>query len=225
MIKTAPASKSKSDLSSGQDLYHRILGEIRAGSLAPGDRLTEVELAETYGISRTPVREAMRQLEADGLVEHSPRRGASIRRLDHAEVSELYDMRTVLEGAAAEFAARAASDVELAELSAIHEEMVRTADPRDLSRLNQQFHGALLDAARNRYLVKSVAAIHKALLILGRSTMQETGRAEQAIAEHGQLLQALQARDPVAAGTAMRAHIAAAHRTRLQQLRDIRSAE
>jgi DNA-binding GntR family transcriptional regulator len=212
----------KPDLPQGQDVYQRILGDIRSGARMPGDRLTEVDLAETYKISRTPVREAMRRLEADGLVEHSPRRGASIRKLDHAEISELYDMRRVLEGAAAEFAARAASEVELAELAAIHRAMQKAKGIAALYDLNQQFHAALLDAARNRYLVKSVAAIHKTLLILGRSTMEDGARAGEAIREHAAILAALEDRDPATAGDAMRAHIAAAHRARLQLLRTSR---
>ena len=214
--------KLKSDLPPGQDVYQRILSDIRCGARVPGDRLTEVDLAQTYNISRTPVREAMRRLEADGLVEHSPRRGASIRRLDHAEISELYDMRRVLEGAAAEFAARAASEVELSELAAIHRAMTEAVGTAALYDLNQQFHAALLDAARNRFLVRSVAAIHKTLLILGRSTMADGTRAVEAIREHAAILEALEARDPLAAGEAMRAHIAAAHRARLQLLRTSR---
>ena len=96
------------ELSQGQEAYRRILEEVRVGHLLPGDRLMEVELAKRLGISRTPIREAIRQLESDGVVAHVPRVGASIRRLDHAEISELYDMRAVLEGTAARFAARAA---------------------------------------------------------------------------------------------------------------------
>lgn len=209
----------KPDRPQGQDAYLRIVSEIRAGKLMPGDRLTETDLAQRFGISRTPVREAIRQLEADGLVSHTPRLGATIRSLDHAEISELYDMRAVLEGTAARFAARAASDVELGELSSIHEAMAKTRTGEDLYRLNQQFHGALLDAARNRFLVRSVDAIHKTLLILGRSTMEEGERATAALEEHARILSALQARDPDAAESAMRAHIEAAHRARLRQIR------
>ncbi len=212
-------SKPKSDLPQGQDAYQRIVAEIRAGTLLPGDRLTETDLAQRLGISRTPVREAIRQLEADGLVVHTPRLGATIRTLDHAEISELYDMRAVLEGTAARFAARAASEVELGELAAIHAAMAAPASAEVLARLNQQFHRALLDAARNRFLLRAVGAIHKTLLILGRSTMEADDRAAAAHAEHARILAALTARDPDAAEAAMRAHIAAAHAARLRQLR------
>ncbi|MEP3298505.1 MAG: GntR family transcriptional regulator, partial [Pseudoruegeria sp.] len=112
------------NLGQGQSAYDRLLAEIRAGSLKPGDRLTETELAKRLGISRTPVREAIRQLEVSGLVRHIPRVGATVRQLDYAEVMELYDMRVVLEGTAARMAARAASDIELSELEEIHRDFV-----------------------------------------------------------------------------------------------------
>jgi DNA-binding GntR family transcriptional regulator len=213
------SEKRKSDVPQGQDAYLRIVAEIRSGKLTPGDRLTETDLAVRLGISRTPVREAIRLLETDGLVTHTPRIGATIRTLDHAEISELYEMRTVLEGTTARFAARAASEVELAELSAIKQAMAKETDTEELYRLNQQFHRALLDAARNRFLVKAVGAIHKSLLILGPSTMAEDDRASSAHEEHSRVLAALKARDPDAAEAAMRAHIEAAHRARLRQIR------
>lgn len=209
----------KTKIPQGQDAYQRIVGEIRTGSLRPGDRLTETELAARLGISRTPVREAIRQLETDGLVVHTPRLGATVRRLGHAEISELYDMRSVLEGAAAQFAARAASDVELNELDAIHEAMRTTTD---IYALNQQFHAALLDSARNRFLIKAVGAINKTLLILGPSTMEDLARADTAYSEHTAILAALRARNPDDAGSAMRAHIEAAHQARLRQFRQNR---
>lgn len=211
--------KSSTNLSQGQDTYRRIVKEIRAGILTPGDRLTETDLANRFGTSRTPVREAIRQLEADGLVVHTPRRGACIRSLGHAEISELYDMRTVLEGAAAQFAARAASDVELCELEAIHDAMTTADNAEDLYLLNRQFHAALLDAARNRFLIKAVVATNKTLSIIGRSTMEDATRAANALTEHADIIAALRARDPEAAGQAMTKHIAAAHQARLRQLR------
>lgn len=203
----------------GREAYERLVADIRAGMLKPGDRLTETELAQRLGISRTPVREAIRQLESDGLVAHVPRVGTVVRTLDYAEITELYEMRAVLESTAARFAARAASDVELAELEAINAEMAAASDARTLSEANQQFHAVLLNAARNRFLVKSVEAVQKTLLILGPSTMEEGSRAVEAIAEHGRLLDALRAHDCDTSEAIMRAHIEAAHRARLQQLR------
>lgn len=203
----------------GEAAYLRLLEEVRTGQLPPGARLTEADLAERLAISRTPVREAIRRLEADGLVTHAPRVGAMVRRLDYAEVMELYEMRSVLEGTAARMAARSASEVELAELAAINAEMAAASAPLRLAALNQKFHLTLIDAARNRYLVKAVQSVHKTMLILGPTTLEEDGRAQAATAEHTEVLGALAARDGAAAEAAMRRHMDAAHRTRLRQIR------
>lgn len=203
----------------GNGAYRQLLDEVSRGDLLPGARLRETELAERLGVSRTPIREAIRQMEADGLVVHVPRHGASIRVLDYSEVMELYEMRAVLEGTAARLAARAASDIELDELMALNEELANAPDPQDAYELNRQFHMTLLDAAKNRYLIKSVNALQKTLLILGPSTLLEPERADQAVGEHRDILVALKNRDGAQAEAAMRVHIEAAHRVRLKTLR------
>ncbi|NIZ09566.1 GntR family transcriptional regulator [Pseudooceanicola sp. HF7] len=211
--------QTKPDLPQGQDAYLRILAQIREGNLKPGDRLTETELARTLGISRTPVREAIRQLESDGLVTHVPRVGAAIRTLDYAEITELYAMRTVLEGTAARFAARTASTVEIEELDEINRAMAAAPDGAGAFTQNLHFHEGLLNAARNRFLIKAVEAVNTTLLILGPSTLSEEARAEEAFGEHEAILAALRSRDEDAAEQAMRQHIEAAHKARLRQLR------
>ncbi len=207
------------ELPQGQSAYLHILADIRGGALLPGARLRETDLADRLGISRTPIREAIRQLEADGLVIHLPRQGATIRSLDYAEVIELYEMRAVLEGTAARLAARAASDVELVELAALNADL--TAAPAGVlaRELNRQFHRTLIDAAKNRFLLKAMSALQKTLLILGPTTLADPSRAGEAIAEHGLVLAALQARDGTAAELAMRAHIEAALSTRIRAMR------
>lgn len=207
------------DAPSGRGAYLRLLADIRSGDLAPGARLRETELAARLGISRTPVREAIRQLEADGLVIHAPRQGAVIRALDYAEVMELYEMRAVLEGTAARMAARAASDLELGELEALNAELSAAPDAATAYELNRQFHLTLLDAAKNRFLVKSMNALQKTLLILGPTTLAAPDRAAAAVAEHARLLAALRARDEARAEAEMRAHIEASHIVRLRVLR------
>jgi DNA-binding GntR family transcriptional regulator len=210
----------------GRSAYDRLLDEIRTGRLPPGARLREADLAARLGISRTPVREAIRQLEAEGLVVHEARSGASIRRLDHAEVMELYEMRSVLEGTAARMAARSAADVELAELKALNMEMAGAVnDPERTGRLNRQFHATLLNAARNRFLSRAMATLQRTLLILGPTTLADPDRAEQALLEHGRILKALAARDMVEAELAMRSHIEMAQLMRLRQLRDAGAQE
>lgn len=214
-----PDTITDDDGPQGNSAYRQILVEISSGSLLPGARLRETELAERFGISRTPVREAIRLLEADGLVAHIPRQGATIRVLDYTEVMELYEMRAVLEGTAARLAARAASDMELDELIALNAEMASAKDTASAYELNRQFHMTLLDAAKNRYLVKSVNALQKTLLILGPTTLIEPIRAQDAVTEHGAIMMALHDRDGLRAEAAMRAHIEAAHRVRLRALR------
>lgn len=204
----------------GSATYLQLLDEIRAGTLLPGDRLRETELAERLGVSRTPVREAIRQLEADGLVAHVPRQGASLRRLDYAEVMELYEMRAVLEGTAARLAARAASDVEIDELDRLNDRLAEEGTGAEAARLNRVFHATLLDGAKNRFLAKSMLSLQKALMILGPTMLSDAERAESAVVEHRDILAALKSRDGAAAEAAMRAHIEASQRLRIRALRE-----
>jgi len=207
------------DLPQGQTTYRRLLDEIRTGALAPGARLRETDLAGRLGTSRTPVREAIRQLEADGLVTHLPRQGATLRRLDPPEVIELYEMRAVLEGTTARLAARVVTAVELAELHAINAALATAAPGPAAQDLNRQFHRALLDGARNRFLVKTMAALHKTLLILGPTTLADPVRASDAVTEHAAVLAALASGDGAGAEAAMHAHVQAALAVRLRAVR------
>lgn len=209
------------DLPHGQTAYRRLLDEIRSGALLPGARLRETDLADRLGISRTPVREAIRLLETDGLVTHLPRQGATLRRLDPPEVIELYDMRAVLEGTAARLAARVATAVELAELKALNDGLATAPAGPAAQELNRQFHRALLNAARNRFLVKTMNALHKTLLILGPTTLTDPSRNADAVAEHAQMLEALARGDGPGAEALMRAHVMAALSVRLRSLRGL----
>lgn len=203
----------------GNAAYDRLLTELREGRLNPGDRLRETELAERLGMSRTPVREAIRKLEADNIVSHIARQGACIRRLDYAEVMELYEMRAVLEGTAARLAARAASDIEIDELYEMNRQLGEIGNVPEAFTLNRQFHAALLDAAKNRFLTRSIRSLQKALMILGPTTLTEPDRAVKAVEEHFAVLEAVKARDGALAEGAMRAHIEAAQRVRVRALR------
>ncbi|WBU55778.1 GntR family transcriptional regulator [Paracoccus sediminicola] len=205
----------------GESTYERLCEDIRSGVLAPGSRLRETEIAARLEVSRTPVREAIRRLEAEGLVDHQPRSGAAVRKLEYPELMELYEMRSVLEGTAARLAARAASPVELEELQALNAEMGEAAGQPGLQvRLNRQFHRRMLDAARNRFLLRAMESVEKTLLILGTSSMQSPDRALAAVEEHREVLDALAARDAVQAETAMRRHMERAQFARLKRLRE-----
>ncbi|HEV7266792.1 MAG TPA: GntR family transcriptional regulator [Falsiroseomonas sp.] len=202
----------------GQEAYERIRGAIREGALSPGLRLTETDLAGRFGVSRTPVRQAIARLESEGLLTHEPRRGLSVTRPDHGQVIELYVMREILEGAAARLAAQHATETEIGAMAELVEaEPMAFADTHALSELNQRLHGLLYLAAHNRYLLKSLGQISATIALLP-TLLTLGGRAEQAHAEHRVLLDALQRRHGDAAEAAARAHSRAAQRHRLAWL-------
>jgi DNA-binding GntR family transcriptional regulator len=202
----------------GQDAYERIRAAIRDGNLAPGLRLTELELAARFGVSRTPVRQALARLEAEGLLTHAPRRGLTVTRPDHSQVVELYVMREILEGAAARLAAQHASETELAAMAElVEEEPSLYGDAAALAALNQRLHGLLYLAAHNRYLLKSLEQLSANMALLP-SLLTVEGRAQSAHKEHRALLRALSKRDGEAAEAAAKAHARAAQRHRLAWL-------
>lgn len=202
----------------GQEAYARIRDAIREGSLAPGLRLTETDLAARFGVSRTPVRQAIARLEAEGLLTHEPRRGLSVTRPDHAQIMELYVMREVLEGAAARLAAQHATETEIAAMAELVEaEPAVMDDSRGLAEVNLRLHGLLYLAAHNRYLLRSLEQL-TATMALMPSLLTRGGRAEAAHAEHRLILDALSRRDAARAEEVARAHVRAAQRHRLAWL-------
>ena len=201
-------------------VYDRVLSEIEEGKLLPGERLREAELASRLGVSRTPIRETLKLLEMEGLVVYLPRQGASVKKLSYAEVMELYDMRTALESTAARLAAHVASRLELQNLTLIHEELASTSDSDLAFRLNRKFHFALLHAAKNRYLTQSMSTFHKSLMLLGRTTLDDVVRMQEAIIEHENLLEALNKRNADMAEKVMRIHIEASQKKRIRDLLD-----
>lgn len=200
----------------GEEAYQKLIDAIQSGQLKPGMRLREVELSEWLGISRTPVREALNRLQSEGLAVLEPRRGMIIAELDHAMVEELYQMREVLEGAAASLAARNATEAEISMLRGIFEKDKTIADdPAKLAHNNRVFHECLYRAAHNRYLSKTLNALRESMALLGQTTLGLAGRSEHALEEHDALVTAIERRDPVAAELASREHIRAAYRARM----------
>ncbi len=199
----------------GEAAYGRIRAAIRDGSLAPGERVTETDLAARFGVSRTPVRQAIARLEAEGLLTHEPRRGLSVARPDHQQVVELYVMREVLEGAAARLAAQHASETEIAAMAEIlAAEPAAFGDAAALAAINQRLHGMLYLAAHNRYLLRSLEQLAATMSLLP-TLLTRDGRAEAAHAEHRAILKAIAKRNGDAAEAAARAHARAAQRHRL----------
>ncbi len=212
--------------SRGEWAYKRLKESIQAGELKPGQRIREIEMAKRLEVSRTPVREAMRRLEADGLLTFAPYRGMVIAELDHQAVMELYQMREVLEGTAAGLAARHASEAEITLLrDLVESEPGLSAAAQEMAQHNRQFHSTLYRAAHNRYLLKTLNVLADAMALLGMTTLSLTGRSETARSEHGDIVAALEARDSDAAERAARAHIRAAQRARLKLMFEAGSPE
>jgi DNA-binding GntR family transcriptional regulator len=208
------------NISRGEDAYRQLKDAIRKGRLAPGTRIREVEIADRFGISRTPAREAIRRLESEGLISFVPRHGAVVSKLDHQETMELYDLREILEGSAAAFAARHASPAEIEELEElISAEPDLAGKPDQLADLNQLFHSALYRAAHNRFLERSLIGLRDSMALLGGTSLRVAGRFETAHAEHLAIAAAISARDVEAAERAARAHIRNAQRARLKLMR------
>ena len=205
------------DLSQGEIAYHTLLNAIRGGEFQPGDRLREAEVAARLSLSRTPVREALRKLEADGIVEHRARIGAVIRRLHHGEVVELYEMRTVLERTAAELAARHAVPAEIDTLDDLNAAIAKAIDdPAKAAAINHDFHRCIYAATRNRFLLESARALNNALMLLGPTTLADPERIKTVCAQHASIIAAIRAGDVAAAGAAAADHLETSLRHRLK---------
>jgi len=187
--------------------------------MKPGERVMEIEVAEWLNVSRTPVRDAIRRLEAEGMLAHEPRNGLVVAKLDRQAVMELYVMREVLEGTAARLCARHASDMEVLELDQlIRHEREMQGNYEALARHNRRFHEAVHRGAHNRYLEKSLYAVTDSMGLLGKSQMLMPHRARTALAEHTELAKAIRNRDPDTAEQAARRHVRAAQAERLKLL-------
>lgn len=199
--------------------YRMLRRDIVTGALAGGARLGESALAEQYGISRTPIREALRRLESEGLVEVLPHRGARVVDWSDIDVAAIYDLRAMVEGYAARRAATRIAAAEIERLSALCNEMEYVTargpmgDPEVVERiadLNSAFHGAVADAAGNYYIqtVRNIVVV-VALVLRGISvfTRQDLDRSNT---YHRDLLAAFRARDSDWAETIMRSHVHAA---------------
>lgn len=199
--------------------FQRLSKDIQEGRLTPGMRMVELEIAKRLEMSRTPIREALRRLEETGLIAQAPHRGLVVASLDLQAVNELYEMREVLEGTAAELAARHASGLEIAALERMVERVPPAdADPAVLAEQNRAFHALIYHASHNRYLLRSLNGLSNALVLLGPTTFQAPNRGLTAHAEHEGIVRGIAARDPKVAGACARAHIRSAHLVRVSMM-------
>jgi DNA-binding GntR family transcriptional regulator len=199
-------------------VFRALREDIREGRLKQGERLREEDVARRLGVSRTPVREALRQLAARGLVADAPGRGLLVVELSKRQVIELYAMRRMLEGAAARFAAQHASPGEAEMLRRLAAECRDARTAAKAAQRNRAFHLAIYEAAHNRYLQQALDDLGNALALLPGTTFRHRGRAATAYAEHMRIADAIARRDADAAEAAARAHIAAAERLRWRMM-------
>jgi DNA-binding GntR family transcriptional regulator len=203
----------------GEHAYRRLRDAIQHGELKPGQRIMEIEMADWLRVSRTPVRDAIRRLEAEGMLRHEPRNGFVVASLDRQAVLELYVMRETLEGTAARLCARHASDMEIMDLAELVErERGLQGNVETLPRHNRLFHEAIHRGAHNRYLEKSLAAVNDSMGLLGNPLMLLPHRAQAALDEHADIARAIERHDPEAADEAARRHVRAAQRERMKRL-------
>jgi DNA-binding GntR family transcriptional regulator len=190
------------------DLTTLLLDAIDRGEFPPGARLVESELAERFGVSRTPVRDALSRLETQGVVARDARGVAAVASLDYDQLGELYAVRAVLEGFAARMAARHASEAEIALLrEMVAEDRACASDAGLLSQANKRFHRQLHRASHNRYLVQMLDGMRRSLALLSSTTLAWPGRGEQSLDEHEAIVAAIAGRDEDGAEAAARLHI------------------
>lgn len=200
-----------------KDAYTMILEAIDAGVYKPGDRLVESELAERFGVSRTPVREALQRLETQSMLTRDGR-SLIVASLDHNQLAELYAVRTELEGLAARLAARHATEEEMRVLRGMvtEDQALLGGDPRSLSRANKRFHKQIHLASHNRFLIQQLDLVHRSMALMATTSFAAEGRDSLGLAEHDAIVSAIEARDGEAAYQALRDHISKAFETRLR---------
>jgi DNA-binding GntR family transcriptional regulator len=200
-----------------KDAYSLILSAIDNGIYRPGDRLVESELAERFGVSRTPVREALQRLETQSMLKRDGR-SLIVAALDHNQLAELYTVRTELEALAARLAARHATPEEIRVLAGmIDEDRASLGDPPALARANRRFHHQIHLASHNRYLVQQLNLVHRSMALMARTTLAAKGRDSVTLDEHQAIVDAIGKRDEAGAEQALRRHISMAYETRLKE--------
>ena len=192
-------------------LYEEVAELLRqrifARELEPGSWIDELRISEALGISRTPLREALKVLAAEGLVTMKVRRGAYVTEVSEKDLRDVYHLLALLESDAARVVAQNASDAQLDQIQALHQELENAATDRDrFFEINEAFHLLLLELADNRWRDQMVVDLRKVMKLNRHSSLFKQGRIEQSMAEHRAIVQALVARQPELAAERMSAH-------------------
>jgi DNA-binding GntR family transcriptional regulator len=192
-----------------QDVAERLRQQIYARQLEPGQWIDEMRLCTEFGISRTPLREALKVLAVEGLVTMKVRRGAYVTEMSREDVTQVYHVLALLESDAAATVAALATDEGRATLARLHarlESQVRRRE--EFFATNEQFHMALLELAGNRWAMQTVIDLRKVMKLNRHHSLLKRGRLSESLAEHRALMQAIEARDAISAGRLMQAHFA-----------------
>jgi DNA-binding GntR family transcriptional regulator len=194
-------------------LYQQVAEQLRQQifqhELEPGTWIDELKIAQEFGISRTPLREALKVLAAEGLVTMKVRRGAYVTEVSTKDVRDVYHLLALLESDAAAVVAVTASDAELATLRALHIELeAQVGDAQQFFAINERFHMRLLALANNRWSDQVVADLRKVMKLNRHKSLFKQGRIEESLSEHAAILQALLARDAERARQTMQLHFA-----------------
>ncbi len=191
------------------DVAERLRQQIFARDLEPGAWIDEQKLAVAYGISRTPLREALKVLAAEGLVTMKLRRGAYVTEMSRQDVVQVYDLLGLLESDAAARVAASATPSDLAGLAALHAELTSAqGDPEPFFAINERFHLRLLEIDGNRWRQQLVLDLRKVMKLNRHHSLFKRGRLRESLAEHEALMDALAARDAEGARRLMLAHFA-----------------
>jgi DNA-binding GntR family transcriptional regulator len=192
-------------------LYEEVAELLRqrifSNELAPGSWIDELRLAEAYGISRTPLREALKVLATEGLVTMKVRRGAYVTEVSDKDQSDVYHLLSLLESDATGVVAQQASDTELAELVQIHQELHAAKDNTErFFEINEQFHMRLLEMANNRWRTQLVLDLRKVMKLNRHNSLFKNGRIEESLQEHQDIMDALLAHDAALSQQRMQTH-------------------
>ena len=193
-----------------QEVASALRDEIFAGTLPPGSFIDETALCERLEISRTPLREALKVLTTEGLMRHEPRRGCFVSEVTEQDLDDIFPVIALLEGRCAYEAARRASDADLHELSALHDQLQAHAKAgriTDYYAVNFAIHEAIILLANNRWLSQSIADLRKILKLSRLQSLGAPGRVQQSLSEHLSVFAALKSRDSEGAEAAMRTHL------------------
>ena len=200
-----------------KDAYSLILEAIDIGVYKPGDRLVESDLADRFGVSRTPIREALQRLETQSLLTRDGR-SLIVSSLDHSQMAELYIVRAELEGLAANLAAKHATSEEIKVLQdMVDSDRNIISDPSSLARSNRRFHKQIHLASHNRFLIKQLDLVHRSMALMATTSLAADGRGAVAVEEHQAIVTAIADGDSTEASEKLRNHISVAFITRLKQ--------